>query len=111
MNMNLDERSRRRVDEATVADVLRCIGAPPNKRARPKAGDLVGRYDFWFDGGAAKIETGYIEYSFVSGMRATVRAPIPALSVRIDLPNGCRVTVQQEGWGENTADQWSGEIR
>jgi hypothetical protein len=56
-------------------------------------------FDFWFDGGAAKIQTGYVEYSFTTGAHATVGAPIPALSVIIDFPNACRVRVQQERWG------------
>ena len=87
---------RRRVSEDAVADVLRCIAEPRNRRTTPAPGDLVGQYDFWFDGGAARIQTGYVEYTLASGVRATVGAPIPALSVSIFFPDGCRVGVQQE---------------
>jgi hypothetical protein len=94
--MDLRARFERRVDEELVAEILRCIATPPNKRDRPVAGDLQGPFDFWFDGGAAKIQTGYVEYNFASGARATVGAPVPALSVSIDFADGCRVRVQQE---------------
>ena len=57
---------------------------------------LSGEFDFWFDGGTARIQTGYVEYQFADGARATVAAPVLALSVTIDFPNGCRVRVQQE---------------
>ena len=97
--MDLNERFRRRVHEENVAEVLRCIATPPNKRDRPIDGDLEGTFDFWFDGGAAKVHTGYIEYAFISGTQATVGVPIPALSVTIGFANGCRVRIQQESWG------------
>jgi hypothetical protein len=51
----------RRVGERAVADILRCIAETPNRRERPDPGDLEGSFDFWFDGGAGKFETGYVE--------------------------------------------------
>jgi hypothetical protein len=97
--MDLSERFKRRIDERRVATVLQCIAAPPNKRGEPTDSDLAGVFDFWFDGGAAAIHTGYIEFTFADGTRATLAAPCPALSVTIEFPNGCRVKVQQESWG------------
>ena len=97
--MDLRERFERRIDEAAVAKILQCIATAPNRREKPTAGDVTGAFDFWFDGGAANIRTGSIEYKFADGTRATLAAPIPALSVTIEFPNGCRVRVQQESWG------------
>jgi hypothetical protein len=76
----------------------------PNRREKPTASDLAGQFDFWFDGGAATIVTGYVAYEFVDGTRVTVADTCPALSVTIEFANGCRVRVQQESWGlEQTA--------
>jgi hypothetical protein len=61
--------------------------------------DLEGAFDFWFDGGAARELTGFIEYQFSDGTKATVGAPIPALSVVIEFANGSRVRIQQESRG------------
>jgi hypothetical protein len=101
IDMDLDKRFERRVREEAVANVLRCIATVPNRRDAPVPGDLQGGFDFWFDGGAAKIETGCIEYRLTNGTKAIVGAPIPALSVTIEFPDGCRVRVQQESWGSD----------
>lgn len=98
-NMDLQKRFERRVDERTLARVLDSIGDPPNRRSTPVAGDVEGAFDFWFDGGAARVLTGYVEYVFTDGTNATVGASFPALSVVIEFANGCRVRVQQESWG------------
>jgi len=97
--MYLAERFRRRVTEEAVATVLQCIAVAANRRERPIPGDVAGQFDFWFDGGAGRIQTGFIEYELQDGTRAVVGAPIPALSVTLDFPNGCRVRIQQESWG------------
>ena len=97
--MDLREQFERRVDEAAVATILQSIATAPNRRERPTPADEPGAFDFWFDGGAATIHTGSIEYKFTDGTRATLAAPIPALSVTIEFPNGCLVTVQQKSWG------------
>ena len=102
--MDIKDRFERRVDESAVAEILYLIATVPNRRAKSTADDILGPFDFWFDGGAGKIETGYVEYTFATGTRATVGAPIPALSVRIDFPNGCRIRVQQESWGEDQTE-------
>jgi len=94
--MNLSERFERRVPERLVADVLKLIANEPQRRSAAVAGDLPGQFDYWFDGGAAKIETGYIVYRFVDGTTAVVGNPIPLLSISIEFTNGSRVRVQQE---------------
>src|SRR5215467_7687666 len=78
---------RNRVSEEQVAQVLRLIATLPNKRERPIAGDLPGTFDFWFDGGAGRIVTGWNEYDLTNGTRITVGST-PALSVAIEFPNG-----------------------
>ena len=97
--MDLREQFSRRVDERAVAEILHWIGTVPNRREKPILGNVPGAFDFWFDGGAGRVVTGWIEYQFANGARATVGAPIPALSVTIDFANGSRVRVQQENWG------------
>ena len=96
--MDLQQRFERRVDERAVARVLGCIGDPPSRRGAPANGDLPGAFDFWFDGGAGKYLTGYVEYQFADGTTATVGNP-PALSIEIKFANGCQVRIQQESWG------------
>lgn len=100
--MDLSERLERRVDEQSVAEVLRCIATPPNKRDEPIAGDLSGTFDYWFDGGAARIVTGWTEYQFTSGIRAIVDG-LEGLSITVTFPNGSRVRVQQDRWGRAEA--------
>ena len=97
--MDLREKFERRVDERAVAEILQLIATAPNKREEPMSSDRQGVFSFWFDGGAGRIETGYVEYQFANGAYATVGAPVPTLSVAIGFANGCRVRIQQEGWG------------
>ncbi len=98
-NMDLGEQFERRVDEGAVAKILQSIAMAPHRRETPTPADESGAFDFWFDGGAATIQTGSIEYKFTDGTRATVAARIPALSLTIEFPHGCLVTVQQKSWG------------
>jgi hypothetical protein len=60
------------------------------------AGDLDGRFDIWFDGGACEMITGWHEYRFKDGTVAQVGSCIPVLSVTIIFADGRRVHVQQE---------------
>ena len=100
--MNFRERLERRVNEQSVAEVLRCIATRPNKRDRPIPGDLPGKFDFWFDGGAARIITGWTEYEFTNGTRAIVGV-LEGLSVTVSFPDGARVRVTQDSWGRQEA--------
>ena len=96
--MDFSQKLERRVDERAVALVLACIAPGANRREKPIAGDLRGTFDFWFDGGAARVITGWTEFEFADGTRATVDV-IPGLSVTIEFPNGCVVEVRQTRWG------------
>ena len=91
---DLEGAFRNRVSEAQVARVQKLISTTPNRRNRPIAGDLPGRFDFWFDGGAGQMITGWNEYDLTDGTRVAV-ATIPVLSVTIQFPNGSRVAVSQ----------------
>jgi hypothetical protein len=95
LKVNVEELFRNRVSEARVAQVLQLVATMPNKREQPITGDLLGKFDFWFDGGAGQIITGWNEYDLTDGTRVTV-ATIPALSVTIQFSNGSRVRIQQE---------------
>ena len=88
-------KHRQRVELNEVARILATIAAPPNLRDRPRAGDLGGDFDRWFDGGAIRFVTGYTVYQFTDGTRATVPAMLPHLSVALELATGQRVTVVQ----------------
>ena len=101
--MDIREMFERRVNELAVAEILQLIATAPHRREKPVPGDVEGVFDFWFDGGAERIQTGWVEYQFTNGASATVGAPIPALSVVIEFANGCRVGVQQESWGREQA--------
>ena len=61
-----------RVSESQVADLLNKIASPPNLRDEPVAGDLTGRFDQWFDGGALCHDTGSTRYQFHDGTKAVV---------------------------------------
>ena len=93
--MDIEELFRNRVSESQVAEVLQVIATTPNKRADPIAADLPGTFDFWFDGGAGQVITGWNGYHLTDGTRVTV-GNTPALSITIELSNGVRVRIQQE---------------
>lgn len=77
-----------------VADGLRCIAEPPNRRQSPVDGDIAGRFDFWFDGGACRAETGLTRFLFVSGM--TAQYPVtPGLNITFEFPNGARILLER----------------
>lgn len=94
-NNSMSDLMVNRVEEEAVARVLmRIASANRGERLIPK--DLQGDFDFWFDGGAAKVETGFVVYHLTDGTRVTVGAPLPALSLSIRFPDGREVKVQQE---------------
>jgi hypothetical protein len=96
MTQNIEELYKERVSEKVVAGVLELICAVPNKRDKPHSGDLEGRFDFWFDGGACIVMTGWYRYEFRDGVVADVGSCLPALSVTIRFPDGRRVDIQQK---------------
>jgi len=91
----LAESEGHRVSEATVADVLQRVGAASPERDARLPTDLEGDFDFWFDGGAGRSQTGSVELQFADGTRAVVGVPLRSLHVVIDLPDHHRVLVQQ----------------
>lgn len=95
MTEDMEEPFKRRVGEHVVAAILELIHSVPNRREKPLAGEVQGRFDFWFDGGACRVMTGWNEYTFADGVVAQVGV-IPALSVTIRFPDGRRVHIQQE---------------
>jgi hypothetical protein len=93
--VNIEELFRNRVSEDRVAQVLQLIATLPNKREQPMPGDVAGKFDFWFDGGAGQLITGWTEYTLVDGARVKVGTTL-ALSITIQFSNGSRVRIEQE---------------
>jgi hypothetical protein len=98
---HIENPYRHRVAESVVANILHLIATVPNKRRKPILGDLPGDFDFWFDGGAARLVTGYTEYYFADGARATVDV-LPVLRVTIKFADGRKVDVRQS-WHDDQA--------
>jgi hypothetical protein len=92
---SLEKMLSNAIDLAEIAQILNLIARRPNRREKPKEGDLVGDYDEWFDGGAVKIETGYTVYAFPGG---TIAHDIvtPKLCIRIYFANGTQICVSEE---------------
>jgi hypothetical protein len=75
-----------------VARVLNIITPVRNQRKAPRAGDLPGEFDFWFDGGACRLQTGVTTYALLDGTTVCYFVT-PVLSVRIQYPDGRSVSV------------------
>jgi hypothetical protein len=88
------KHSRDDVTADVVARIVKLVHRPPNIRNEPLAGDLKGDFDHWFDGGAVKVFTGWIEYTFTDGSRAHT-AVTPMFNVTIDLPDGRQIEVRE----------------
>ena len=84
-----------RVTEGDVARVLQLIAKIPNRREVRQVSDLEGDYDYWFDGGACKMETGSTRFMLQDGTSATVGV-LPWLSLSIHFRDGRRVVIQQD---------------
>jgi hypothetical protein len=82
------------IEISTVLQRLSSIHAPPNLRSTPKPGDLDGKFDRWFDGGALKVVTGWNEYHFADGTLAYVPTT-PELQIEIRFPSGAYVTISE----------------
>lgn len=95
MNPRGDKPLPRRVDELEVAGVLALLNGVKETRDRPLAGDLEGEFDSWFDGGAIRVITGYLEYFFRNGAYARVTV-LPKLCLRVRLPDGHTVWIEQD---------------
>lgn len=91
---DMEERLRNRVDENAVGKILQAIALTPNRRNKPRADDLTGNFDFWFDGGASRMITGWTEFEFADGTRARVDV-VPGLHVVIQFKSGYGVDISQ----------------
>ena len=80
--------------ENAVGTILLAIAVTPNRRNKPRTGDLSGSFDFWFDGGAARMITGWTEFEFADGTRARVDV-VPGLHVVIQFKNGYGALISQ----------------
>jgi hypothetical protein len=80
---------------AKVGEVLTLMSAPPNYRNRPLCHDLRGDFDMWFDGGAAKHDTGISTWIFTDGTMATIIVS-PGAGISITLSGG-RVICVSDG--------------
>ena len=74
---------------------LSSIDSPQNLRSTRQPGDLDGKFDRWFDGGAMKVVTGWNEYHFADGTLAVVPTT-PTLQIEMRLPSGVFVTVNEQ---------------
>ena len=83
------------VDLSSVLQRLSTVDSPPNLRSTPRPGDLHGKFDRWFDGGALKNVTGWNEYHFSDGTLAVVPTA-PTLQVELRFPSGAYVLVHEQ---------------
>lgn len=63
---------KNRVSEEAVARILGLMAAAPNRHEVRLDGDLVGHFDYWFDGGACVEVTGWNRFEFQDGTVADV---------------------------------------
>lgn len=98
MERNTKDFLARRVGVRELADLLDRLESQGNRRDQPLPGDLEGDFDFWFDGGACHMFTGWNEFTFVDGTVARL-ATTPALSLELQFLDGRRVRVHQESFG------------
>ena len=78
-----------------VARILTLMADPANARSEPTDSDLEGDFDVWFDGGAAKHDTGVSVYHFADGARA-VTGSSALFAVLIRYADGRIVDVAQK---------------
>jgi hypothetical protein len=83
------------VSLGAVAKVLSLIHKPPNERRSPTPKDQAGDFDIWFDGGAAKIVTGWTRFQFSDGTVAETNTS-PGLNALIRFPNGREIAVAEK---------------
>ena len=81
---------------AAVARVLALMDEPPSVRQAPRENDLPGDFTFWFDGGAAKVDTGITRYTFTDGTVAST-VVTPLVNAHLRFPSGREVTVSERG--------------
>jgi hypothetical protein len=77
-----------------VTRILTLIRTQPSARRAPLPGDLEGRFDVWFDGGAVKHDTGESRYRFADGASATVTSSLRE-NFLVVLRDGARIGLPQ----------------
>ena len=77
-----------------VGRILTLMSELPDQREEPHEGDLQGNFDWWFDGGAVKHDTGLSTYHFADGAKAITGTSL-ALGVSIELPDGRIIVVSE----------------
>lgn len=95
--------------------ILTLIEAPTNLKGRSDTKGIDGDVDYWFEGGSISLKTGFTEYLFDSGDRATIHV-LPNLSIDIVLANQKEIIIREkivltelvEKW-MNTLEQWQSQ--
>ena len=82
-----------------VGRILTLMSELPDQREEPHEGDLQGNFDWWFDGGAVKHDTGLSTYHFSDGAKACTGTSL-VFSVSIELSDGRRIVVRESKDGE-----------
>lgn len=87
------------IDLHGISNLLRLISSRPNERTAPNEHDLKGDFDIWFDGGAARIVTGYNHYTLMDGIEvwywhAEGFRQEGIITVRY--PDGTKITVKEQ---------------
>ncbi len=83
-----------RLDE--VARIMQLMYEMPGRRDRPKEGDLEGKYDVWFDGGACDHLTSINSFTFADGSTAWLSSVSLGLKGGVRLASGEVVNFEQE---------------
>jgi len=79
--------------------IINLILNEPNKRFSPNADDLSGDFDYWFDGGAAIVQTGLMEYFFKDGTKAVKSVLKPGENyIRITWIDGSSDSILENEW-------------
>ena len=88
------------IEVMNIPAIIDLILREPNKRFRPEAADLPGDFDYWFDGGAAIVQTGIMRYFFNDGATAVKSVLRPGSNyIRITLENGTSHSIPENEWG------------
>ena len=82
-----------------IQAIINLILNQPNKRFSPAANDLAGDFDYWFDGGAAIVQTGLMQYFFKDGTKAVQSVLKPGENyIRITWIDGNNNTIHEGEW-------------
>lgn len=81
-----------------VAKPLILMSTQPNQRPQARVSDPKGDFGVWFDGGAAKHDTGLSIYRCLDG-HAAVTTSSPSFATLIRLPDGKLIQVHEADRG------------